>query len=72
MDLDQLLEDACLKLGYCLSPDERQRLIQAPPTNIDAFTDAILGAEGLDVAVVQNEQRRQLRNLVAHHLESGS
>jgi len=71
MDVSQLLEEACLKLGYCLSPDDQLRLISAPPSDVDSLTDAILGAEGLDLAIVEKKLRRHLRAVVASHFENG-
>jgi hypothetical protein len=44
----RLLNDLCVRLGYCLPPGDQQRLIDDPPTSVDEFTDAVVAAEGLD------------------------
>src|SRR5512142_3427096 len=43
----QLLDELCIKLGFCLPPDENRRLIESPPRDVDAFTDAVFVAEGM-------------------------
>jgi hypothetical protein len=43
----QLLGDLCIRLGFCLPPDEQQSLANTPPANIDQFTQAVFVAEGL-------------------------
>jgi hypothetical protein len=47
--VDAALEELCVKYGYCLPPDDRDRLLAAPPETADAFADAVLIAEGLDL-----------------------
>jgi hypothetical protein len=43
-----LLDDLCIVYGFCLPPVEQQRLEAEPPTDVDAFTDAVFVAEGMD------------------------
>jgi hypothetical protein len=69
-DVDALLNYLCVGLGFCLPPDEQTRLRAAPPPGIDAFTDAVLVAEGLDPLLVDKRLRRAVRACVARH--SGS
>jgi len=64
-DAAQLLDDLCVQLGYCLPPEDRQRIIASPPLSIDAFTDAVMEAEGLDPVLMDSQQRWQVRRLVA-------
>jgi hypothetical protein len=45
--VDRLLNDLCVRLGFCLPPADRERLIADPPGDVDAFTDAVMDAEGL-------------------------
>ena len=65
--VQRLLDDLCVKLGFCLPPAERQRLEEDPPANVDAFTDAVLAAEGLD-GRNHRQHRAGVRALVERHL----
>ena len=65
VDVGQLLNDLCVRLGYCLPPDDQQRIISDPPTSVDAFTDAVVTAEGFDPVLMATEQRQQVRRMVA-------
>jgi hypothetical protein len=65
VDAARLLNDLCVRLGYCLSPDDQQRIIANPPTTVDGFTDAVVTAEGLDPVLMATEQRQQVRRMVA-------
>jgi hypothetical protein len=49
----KLLDDLCVGLGYCLPPDDKQRIIADPPPTIDAFTDAVIEAEGRDPVLIE-------------------
>lgn len=65
MDVAKLLNDLCIQLGYCLPPDDRQRIVSNPPASVDAFTDAVVKAEGFDPLLMATEQRQQVRRIVA-------
>lgn len=65
MDAAQLLDDLCTRLGYCLPPEARQRIVNDPPASVDGFTDAVIIAEGLDPVLIATEQRQQVRRTVA-------
>ncbi|UUW89848.1 hypothetical protein ABFU82_14210 [Nocardioides sp. WV_118_6] len=65
MDAVKLLDDLCVRLGYCLSPDDQQTILGALPASVDDFTDAVIVAEGLDPLLMATEQRQQVRRLVA-------
>jgi hypothetical protein len=60
-----LLGDLCVQLGYCLPPDDQQRITSNPPQSVDAFTDAVVEAEGFDPVLMATEQRQQVRRMVA-------
>jgi hypothetical protein len=65
-----LLDDLCSRLGLCLRPDERARLEQNPPEDIDAFADAVLAAEDRDPHDKGNRALRgQVRELIVKHLK---
>jgi hypothetical protein len=65
MDAAKLLNDLCAQLGYCLPPDDQQRIISDPPASVDAFTDAVIVAEGRDPVLMPTEDRQQVRRMVA-------
>jgi hypothetical protein len=60
-----LLDDLCVRLGYCLPPDDQRRITSDPPQSADAFTDAVIEAEGFDPALMAAEQRQEVRRMVA-------
>jgi len=61
----KLLDDLCVSLGYCLPPFDKQRIIADPPQTIDAFTDAVIQAEGRDPDLMETRERREVRRMVA-------
>lgn len=64
-DVGFLLRDLCIYLGFCLSPADQAALCASPPMDVDAFTEAVFRAEGLD-ASPYGELWRQVREMVAH------
>ncbi|WOB06865.1 hypothetical protein [Piscinibacter gummiphilus] len=67
-EANSLLATLCVKLGFCLPPEEQSRLSQSPPGTVDAFTDAVFQAEGMN-PVIEVQLRRQVRALVAEAFE---
>ena len=65
VDPARLLNDLCVRLGYCLPLEDQQGIIDDPPATVDAFTDAVVVAEGLDPVLMASEQRQQVRRVVA-------
>jgi hypothetical protein len=65
-NVESLLDELCVDLGFCLPPDARVRLQDAPPRDVDAFTDAVFVAEGLDPRL-DKRLRRQVRERVVRH-----
>lgn len=59
-----LLHDLCVAYGFCLPPQENERLKAEPPIGADAFTDAVFVAEGMD-PWGDLHLRRLVRNRVA-------
>jgi hypothetical protein len=43
-----LLAELCSRLGLCLPPDARDRLIACVPVSAEAFAAAVFRAEGLE------------------------
>lgn len=48
VEVQSLLDDLCVGLGFCLPPGDQQRLRAAPPHDAKAFADAVFVAEGMD------------------------
>lgn len=69
MRIEQLLEELCTQLGFCLAPDEQARIIAAPPNRVDDFTDEVFRAEGLDPIYADGQLRADVREMVAAFFE---
>jgi hypothetical protein len=63
-ELPWLLDELCIELGFCLPAAEYETLMNSPPRDVDAFTDAVLAAEGLDPSL-----NKQLRRAVRSKIE---
>jgi hypothetical protein len=70
VDVDLLLYELCVKLGFCLPPEETMKLVENPPEEVDAFVDAVIRAEGLDPTILDSRVRRQVSELVAGHFRA--
>ena len=64
-EVTALLSTLCVKLGFCLPPTESERLCRAVPPSIDAFTDAVFVAEGIQPDTASRHTYRQVRALIA-------
>ena len=62
-----LLDELCVKLGFCLALSEQQRLRALPVSDVDKFTDAVLEAEGVDPRV-NKQLRRTVRDTIEWHM----
>ena len=62
-----LLYELCVKLGFCLPPQDQSRLQAAPPVDVDSFTDAVFEAEGMDPDL-DGQLRRRVRETVERHM----
>ena len=47
-EVNDLLRNLCVDLGFCLPPRAVSHLQNSPPEDIVSFTDAVFIAEGLD------------------------
>jgi hypothetical protein len=60
-EVTSLLSKLCLELGFCLPPEDCERLRQASPSDVDAFTDAVFVAEGLAPDTADGHLYKQVR-----------
>lgn len=67
--VDRLLAGLCVELGFCLPPEDHKRLRDSPPRTIDAFTDAVFIAEGMDL-LIHPQLRKQVRERVVKHFSA--
>ena len=68
-EVDQLLYELCVGWGFCLPPADNRRLREDPPLDADAFTDAVLAAEGYgDMAYT--DTRRMVHDVVDRHMRT--
>lgn len=57
-----------MRLGFCLPPHRQADLCESPLTEIDAFTNEVIRAEGLDLQRdIPIRFRRDVRAIVAEH-----
>ena len=67
-DLPKLLDELCVKLGICLSPDDRARISVTAFRDLDSFEEAVLSAEGLNPLTVDRHLRHQLRTCIQRYV----
>ena len=68
--VELLLQELCVVLGFCLPPDANAQLMREPPADVDEFTDAVIRAEGLDPYVdISLHLRRDVRARVAKYFK---
>lgn len=67
-NVDWLMDDLCENLGLSLPARAREELEQIGLNNVDAFTDAVLAAEGLDPGA-DKALRFQVRAMVARYTD---
>ncbi len=64
-EVTTLLGDLCVVLGFCLPPDESARLLETPPEEVNAFTDAVFLAEGMNPQHSDRRLYRQVQTMIA-------
>lgn len=66
--IDRLLSELSVDFGFCLPKEKRFDLVHHPPTSIDAFTEAVFAAEGMD-CMLNRPLYKEVRKKVADHLQ---
>ena len=64
-DVEALLYRVCVDLGLCLDPECHDHLVTQGPGDVDAMTDAIFAAEGLNPATADRALYGRVRGYVA-------
>lgn len=64
-ELECLLDELCLELGFCLPSAARETLIIRSPQEADTFANAVIELEGLNPERIDRHLYRQVRALVA-------
>lgn len=62
--LQQVLDELCVVLGFCLGPAENARLRSNPPSGVDAFVDEVIRAEGMDPTYLDGDLKRRMLEIV--------
>ena len=70
-DVEWLLEDLCVELGFSMAVREPDRFVELVERGPEAFSDAVLIAEGLDPRL-EKRWRRDLRDFVSARFERWS
>ena len=63
-EVGPLLDELCVRLGFCLPPNAREELQRAPPGDVESFTRAVFLSEGLEPDLVSRHLHRQVRAMV--------
>jgi hypothetical protein len=64
--VERLLYELCVRLGFCLPIADQQRLSAAPPSDVEAFTDAVFVAERMDPHGHPNLRKQVVARVAAH------
>ena len=70
-EIRALIDRLCVENGFCLCAQTREELINAPPEDVDAFTDAMFAAEELD-ASLNKQLRRAVRDKIGRQYRSSA
>jgi hypothetical protein len=68
-EAEKLLDDLCVKYGFCLPPLWKARLMRNPPRSIDKFLDTVIRAEGLNPITVDTSMHKAMRQEVRSAFE---
>lgn len=69
--VNALLNELCVRLGFCLPPEGHFRIQESPPTEIDEFANSVFAAEGLHPeADVSCHLRREVEATIAKYFEA--
>lgn len=66
-DIPKLLDELCVRLGLCLSPEGRAQIARSQFRDVDELEEALLKAEGLEPLTVDRRLRDELHELLVHN-----
>ena len=64
-EVQALLYNLCVELGFCLPPKESDRLLETPPEDVNAFTEAVFLAEGMNPKHYSRGLYRSVQAMIA-------
>jgi hypothetical protein len=71
-EVELLLHELCVRLGFCLPQAAWQQLEREPPTEVETFADAVYAAEGADPNERPHIRRQVCECIAAHFARSAS
>lgn len=71
-DLEALLGTLCVKLGFCLTGEKYDRLIESPPLDPVAYADAVIESDGMDPRKLQSDIYAKVLAEVTQTFEAAS
>jgi hypothetical protein len=66
LEVQWLLDKLCVEAGFCLPPQEQEKLRANPPANPIAFTNAVFLAEGLKPELAERRLYRGVHDAVVN------
>ena len=66
-DIPRFLDELCVRLDICLSPEGRARVGLGRFRDVDALEETILELEGIDPLEASRRLRHDLRELITRH-----
>jgi hypothetical protein len=67
--ISALLDRLCVEFGFCLPPDDVQRLVAEPPVDPQQFLDEVIRREGLDPVFYDWHFYRQMLGVVQERFQ---
>jgi len=71
VNIQQLLDELCVRLGFCLPPKVQKRLVQNPPIEPKRFCEVVIKAEGLDPSMIEKKLYRDVLSMVETAFSKG-
>ncbi|REL26691.1 hypothetical protein DXX93_08955 [Thalassotalea euphylliae] len=59
-EVEKLLDQVCVDLGFCLPPNVKSRLIKFPPKTSEKFTKTLIEVEGFTIETIDKSLYKQL------------
>jgi hypothetical protein len=69
-EIEVLLDDLCVRLGFCLPPEQYERLVTTPPSNPAEFTNAVFLSEGMSPRTADDQLYKHVLSTVQRVFEN--